>query len=133
MINKKFIEREGVFFAALVVFSIIIFGLHSYLFSHFFEDTIVTISLWSIYTFHFITVFLVFTIANFVAERNIGHVFVVFMGATLLKMVLAIVFLLPVLLKEVPNATADVLNFFIPYFVFLAFEVVSVVLLMKRK
>jgi hypothetical protein len=48
------------------------------------------------------------------------------MGATLFKMVLAIVFLLPVLLNTVPNAQADVFNFFIPYFLYLAFEIVNI-------
>ncbi|HZH69909.1 MAG TPA: hypothetical protein VFD80_05630, partial [Flavobacteriaceae bacterium] len=60
-------------------------------------------------------------------------VFVAFMAATLVKMLLALVFLLPVLINKGPNPTADVLNFFIPYFVFLAFEVFTVGYVLMRK
>jgi hypothetical protein len=53
------------------------------------------------------------------------------MGATLFKMILCLVFLLPVLLNPNENATLEVFNFFIPYFLFLAFEIVNIIRFLK--
>jgi hypothetical protein len=55
------------------------------------------------------------------------------MGATLAKMILALVFLLPVLIGETENAKTEVLNFFIPYFIYLAFEVTLILGLLREK
>lgn len=48
------------------------------------------------------------------------------MASTLLKMILVIVFLLPLLMIEVKDKKPDVFNFFIAYFLFLIFEVYSI-------
>jgi hypothetical protein len=53
------------------------------------------------------------------------------MGLTLLKMILAVLFLLPLLFSDFENKQADVFNFFIPYFLFLAFEILSVLRILK--
>jgi len=55
------------------------------------------------------------------------------MGFTLLKMILAIVFLLPVFLSETENKQPDVFNFFIPYFLYLFFEVYSLTTFLQKK
>lgn len=56
-----------------------------------------------------------------------------FMVGTLIKMVLALVFLLPLFLKKSDTKTLEALNFFIPYFLFLAFEIFSINTFLLRK
>lgn len=131
--NNTFLRREVVFLLALALFSLLVFGIHWYIIYHFFEDKQLTLPLWTIYAFHFITVFIVYSVVNFKASAKNGEVFSLFMGATLLKMILAIVFMLPVLLNEVPDAQTDVFNFFIPYFLFLAFEVGNITIFLRGK
>lgn len=131
--NNSFLKRQAIFVMVALFLSFLLFAIHWYVTYHFFESVELTLPLWSIYTFHFITVLIVYTLSNYKASKNKSQVFTFFMGATLVKMVLAIVFLLPVLLQKVPNATTDVLNFFIPYFLFLAFEIVSVVRFLKSE
>src|SRR5690554_4943858 len=133
MITRKFIKHTAAFFAVLVLFSLLLLGIHAYIIHHFFSDKIFSLPLWSIYLFHFTTVFIVFGISSWMATTQPGKVFTVFMAATLVKMLLALVFLLPILINKGPSPTADVLNFFIPYFVFLALEVFSVVYFLMRK
>lgn len=133
MINQKFIKHSATIFAVLVLLSLLLLGIHAYVLHHFFSDKLFSLPLWSIYLFHFITVFIVVGISNWMAIFKPDKVFVAFMAATLVKMLLALVFLLPLLINKGPNPTADVLNFFIPYFVFLAFEVFTVGYVLMRK
>jgi hypothetical protein len=69
---------------------------------------------------------LLYTIINYKYSKDKTTVFNVFMISTLLKMVLVIVFLLPLVMGEVKDKKPDVFNFFIAYFIFLIFEVYSI-------
>jgi hypothetical protein len=69
---------------------------------------------------------LLYTIINYKYSKDKTTVFNVFMISTLLKMVLVIVFLLPLLMGEVKDKKPDFFNFFIAYFLFLIFEVYSI-------
>lgn len=129
--NPIFIKREIQFLVMLLVFTFLLFVIHWYIFFHFFSDIALVLPLWTIYGFHFITVFLVYSIINFMESRGNKQVFILFMGATLFKMILTIVFLLPILLQPNDNATLEVFNFFIPYFLYLAFEIVQITYFLK--
>ena len=131
--NNSFLRRQAIFVMVVLFLSFLLFAIHWYVIYHFFESVELTLPLWSIYIFHFITVLIVYTLSNYKASKDKSQVFAFFMGATLVKMILAIVFLLPVLLQKVPNATADVLNFFIPYFLFLVFEILSILRFLKSE
>ena len=61
------------------------------------------------------------------------EVFNYFMIGTMIKMILALVFLLPVFLSDIETKRPDVFNFFIPYFIFLAFEVFIITRLLNQK
>jgi hypothetical protein len=47
-------------------------------------------------------------------------------------MILAIMFLLPILLSDFENKQPDVFNFFIPYFLFLFFEVFALTRFLQK-
>tara|TARA_R110002072_G_scaffold235697_9_gene393410 strand:+ start:4434 stop:4832 length:399 start_codon:yes stop_codon:yes gene_type:complete len=131
--NPLFLKREVTFVMLLLLFTLLLFAIHWYISFHFFEDVELILPLYAIYGFHFITVLIVYTIVNFKHAAGKTQIFPLFMGATLLKMILCIVFLLPVLLKPNENAILEVFNFFIPYFLYLAFEIVNITLFLKEK
>lgn len=129
--NPTFIKREVNFLILLLAFSLLLFAVHWYIVFHFFSDIVLVLPLWTVYAFHFITVSIVYTIINYKFSNGNKQVFFLFMGATLLKMILTLVFLLPVLLNPNENATLEVFNFFIPYFLYLAFEIVNITFFLK--
>jgi len=129
----NFLKRELKFGLFLFFFTLLLFGVHWYVDFYFVEEISYIIPLYFIYIFNFITVLIVYTLINYKYEKDQSQVFVYFMAATLVKMILAIVFLLPVLLGETEHAKTEVLNFFIPYFIYLGYEVVSISGLLSKK
>jgi len=127
-----FKKRQLDFLFKIVLFTIVIYGIHSYLFHNFFEVTLF-FPIWHIYVFLFLITFLIFTIINYRYSNGNTAVFNPFLIATLLKMLIAIIFLLPLLLSNLENKKIDVLNFFIPYFIFLFFEVFSINTFLQKK
>jgi hypothetical protein len=99
---------------------------------YFATKTIFFFPIWHIYLFNFITTVLFYTIVNYKYSKDKTTVFNTFMAGTLLKIVLVIVFLLPLLIGEVKDKKLDVFNFFIVYFLFLIFEVYSIVKFLQK-
>jgi len=130
--NPVFISRQLSFLIQNVVVTLILLGIHSYLLSHF-ESITHMIPLWQIYVFHFVVTTLVYSVINFQYSKGKTEIFNLFMGFTLLKMILAIVFLLPVILSDMEKKQPDVFNFFIPYFLYLFFEVYSLTSFLQKK
>lgn len=130
--NPTFKAREITFLIQNAIVTLILFGIHSYLLSHFADNLSFIIPLWQIYTFHFVVTTLLFTVINYKYSNGKKEIFNTFMGFTLLKMLLAIVFLLPVFLSEIENRQPDVFNFFIPYFLYLFFEVYSLARFLQK-
>lgn len=124
--NEVFKKRQLSFLLKLGLLSLLLFGVHLYLFQSFFADSATFFLIWQIYLFHFTTVLLIYSVINYKFSNGTTVVFNYFMIGTLLKMILSFLFLLPFLLSDFESKKPDVLNFFIPYFIFLAFEVFSV-------
>ena len=131
--NSIFKKRQGYFLIQLVIISFLIFGIHSYLLYYFATDISFFFPLWHIYLFHFIITALIFTAINYKYVKENTNIFDVFMMGTLSKMIITIIFLLPLLLSDFEEKKPDVINFFIPYFLFLAFEVYSLTALLNKK
>ena len=130
--NSVFKSRQLDFLLKIVLFTLIIGGAHSYL-SYYFVDTNLFFAIWQIYLFLFVVTFLVFTVINYRYSNGKTTIFNLFLGATVLKMILAIIFLLPLLLSDIENKKIDVINFFIPYFLFLFFEVFTINTFLQKK
>lgn len=81
----------------------------------------------SIYAFHFIASLLVYLVVLWVHENFKDKAGFAFMALGLLKTLAALIFLLPLLLGDSQNKFADLMAFFIPYFLFLIFETLFVV------
>ncbi len=118
-------KKMKTFLANLAVFSILLFGLHAYLIHQFF-DGILKIPIWAIYLFNAGMVFLVYFTLLRQVEKGQTKVLYYFIALTLGKMILAILFLSPLFLLENNDIELEVINFFAPYFLYLAFEIVHI-------
>jgi hypothetical protein len=130
--NELFVKRQLNFLIQLLGLSALLFGAHSYLNYHFAKDIVLFFPLWHIYVFHFMTVLLIYSFINYRDSIGKTEVFNVFMLGMLLKMILVIVFLLPWLLSKPDQQGYDLMNFFVPYFILLAFEVYSVTKFLQK-
>ena len=130
---QTFKSRQISFIIQNVVFTIFLFLAHRYLLSYFAENRSFFFPVWQIYMFHFIITTALYTIINYKYSKGKTDIFNTFMLSTFLKMVLAILFLLPLLLSEMDNKQPDVFNFFIPYFLYLFFEVFSLTKFLNKR
>lgn len=88
---------------------------------------------YAIYLFHFTATLLIYVLLVFVHNRLDDKTGFAFMGASLIKMMAAVVFLLPVLINNSGYALLNIVSFFIPYFLFLIFETYYAVKLINVK
>src|SRR5690606_31443308 len=131
--NPAFKSRQLSFLVQNIVLTLVLLGIHSYLLSHFVDSIIYIIPIWQIYIFHFAVTTILYSVINYQYSRGKTEIFNLFMGFTFLKMILSIVFLLPVLLSDSENKQPEVFNFFIPYFLYLFFEVYSLTSFLQKK
>ncbi|TVZ56342.1 hypothetical protein OD91_1627 [Lutibacter sp. Hel_I_33_5] len=131
--NPDFVKRQVSFLIQLIIVAGLLLAVHSYLLHHFASKTAFFFPLWQIYVFHIVITYLLYSLINNKYSHGKTEIFNVFMIGTLLKMVFVILFLLPLLLSEVKNKQPDVFNFFIPYFLLLAFEVFSITKFLQKK
>ncbi|WP_299883752.1 hypothetical protein [uncultured Lacinutrix sp.] len=131
--NDLFKKREANFLIQLIVISALLFGIHSYLNYHFAKEVLLFFPLWHIYLFHIITIAIIYSLINYRDSIGKKEVFNTFILGMLLKMILVMVFLLPWILSKPEQKGYDLANFFIPYFLFLAFEVYSVTRFLQKK
>lgn len=124
--SSTFQSRQISYITQGSLLMIVAFFVHSYLLHYFATKNVFFFPIWHIYLFNFVTTALLYTIVNYKYSKDKTTVFNTFMLSTLLKMLLAIVFLLPLLMGEVKDKKPDVFNFFIIYFLFLMFEVYSI-------
>ncbi len=131
--NNTFIKRQITFLIQTLTLSLILYGIHWYLLFHFAQDIKLFFPLWQVYTFHFIVTALLFSVINYRYSFGKTDVFNFFMITTLIKMTLAILFLLPLLLSDFEKKQPDIFNFFIPYFIYLFFEVYSLTQFLQKR
>lgn len=115
----------------LIGFSSLLFLTHCYLLSHWFTGTLF-FPLWTIYCFHTILVFSVYAILRYNLDYRPKDIFKYFMVLTLVKMILAVVFFIPFFRKETSHEQLEVINFFVPYFLFLFFEIFALNKLLQK-
>lgn len=113
------------FILKLFAFSALLAGIHYYIFYIFFSEILLYLPLWVIYLFNAALVLIVYVVISYQVSKGNENSYRLFLLLTLAKMALAIVFLLPLFAGKSSNAVIEVINFFIPYFLFLAFEIFS--------
>ena len=127
-------NKDGVqFIVGLIAITALLCGVHYYIFLNFFADLKLYFPIWSIYAFNAGLVLIVFLIISFKVSNGSKNAFNIFLGLTSVKMVLAILFLLPLFFGKSEHMKVETFNFFIPYFVYLAFEIVSISKFLKKQ
>lgn len=103
----------------------VLLAIHYYIFLNFFDDLQLYLPIWSIYVFNAVLVLAVFGIVWYQVSKGSQKAYQIFLSLTGVKMLLALIFLLPIFMGKSAHPQAEVINFFLPYFCFLAFEIVA--------
>ena len=119
--NKGFIN----FLIGLLILTGVLCLTHYYVFYMFFADIDLFLPIWSIYIFNFILVISIFGFLRYKVNHGAKNGYILFSFLTLLKMVLALVFLSPLFFDKSNHTITEVFNFFIPYFIYLIYEIYS--------
>jgi hypothetical protein len=127
-VNKEIKE----FIIKLIIFAVILCGIHYFIFQILFPEMLLFIPIWTIYLFNTVLVLTVFCYLNYKVGKGSTKGYTIFLVLTLIKMALALVFLLPLFVGKSDNSVAEVINFFIPYFIFLTFEIIYLNNLLKN-
>lgn len=117
----------------LLGFSLLLCAIHYYILFIFFADIVLFLPIWSIYLFNSILVLIVFLIMSFMKLKDSDKLYNTFLMVTLAKMGLVIVFLLPLFAGKSEHSRIEVVNFFIPYFFFLVFEIKVISKFLKKE
>lgn len=126
--KQKLLDFLKIYLPFVVVLFVI-----QYLVVNYALDVELYYSTWSIYTFHLFASFFMYATVLFVHltfSEKTGFAFIAF---SFLKMLAALLFLLPMLLSDSPSKFTDMIVFFIPYFLFLIFETGFVVKIINEK
>lgn len=121
------------FLTRLIPFTTILFLIQFFLTRFLLNSEAMFYPVYAIYLFHFFSTFLIYWALLFIHHNFQDKTGFAFMGASLLKMMAAVVFLLPVLLNNTGYAFTNIFSFFIPYFLFLVFETFCAVKLINVK
>lgn len=125
---KKIFQNPYISILLFSIFIIVVHWVIDYVFS------IVTYySLVSIYLFHVISALAVAGITQLVYSNFKDQAGLAFMATSLVKMLAAILFLLPGFISDDKPNFSNILNFFVPYFLFLIFEAIQVIKLINPK
>ena len=105
------------------IYCLVLYTLHSFLFATYFPEKELYFPLWAIYLFNGALVLAVYLIIMFAVSRGYDKPYNIFLGLTVVKMLLAIIFLSPLVAGKSPDAVTETLNFFAPYFLLLVCEI----------
>lgn len=129
---EVFKKRQVSFLLQLIVLTLVLLVTHSYLHHYFSNSNVLFFPIWQLYAFHVFVTTATYSIINYKYSFGQKEIFNLFMGMTLLKMILSILFLLPLFLSDFEAKRADIFNFFVPYFFFLFFEIFSLTKLLQN-
>ncbi|MAR98860.1 MAG: hypothetical protein CMP80_07020 [Formosa sp.] len=129
---EVFKKRQVSFLLQLIVITLVLLVTHSYLHHYFSNSNPLFFPIWQVYAFHVFVTTAIYGIINYKYSFGQKVIFNLFMGMTLLKMILSILFLLPLFLSDFEAKRADIFNFFVPYFFFLFFEIFSLTKLLQN-
>lgn len=125
-------EKLSPFLKSFIPFSVLLFAIQFALVNYLFETNLFYSTI-SIFAFHILATLIIYVFLVYVHENFKDKTGFAFMGASLLKMLGAVLFLLPMMLSNTEEPFQDMIAFFIPYFLFLIFETIYAVRLINIK
>ncbi|KIO51171.1 membrane protein [Flavobacterium hibernum] len=121
------------FLKYFIPFSVVLFVAQYFAMQALSDKLVFFYSAWSIYTFNIVATFLVYLFLIFVNKNFDTYTGFAFLGASFFRMMLAIIFLIPLIKGKVKDPIIDLSTFFIPYFLFLLFETYFTIRLINRR
>ncbi|AXG69032.1 hypothetical protein KORDIASMS9_01251 [Kordia sp. SMS9] len=115
------------------IFTISLFAIHQVLHSWVLTEMAFFYNPWSIHLFLFLITFLLYVGVAYIKTIFKDKAALVFLGGSFLKMLAAILFLVPYFKNRDYFNIENILAFFIPYFLYLAFEAFYVLKLINQK
>lgn len=112
----------GKFLIQLAIFTVVFYGIQTYVTLRSFPNTPFYFETWEIYGFQFITVAALIYFLNRVNSSKPKNVLSAYLILSMLKMGAALLFLLPLFLDNTISAKPAVFSFFIAFFIFLFLE-----------
>ena len=106
----------------ILMVALVLIAIHQYLIFQFFDGQLV-IPVWLIHVFNAALVMIMYLVLLKQVRSGQKKIMYLFFGLTLLKMLLILVFLSPLVLKDAEYMQLEIINFFIPYFLYLALEI----------
>lgn len=128
MKQKSFISLAGL----LLAISVLLFFVQNSIVNWLSDESIFYYPVWKIYIFHFFVTLFIFSLLYYVGKVIPKYIGFTFMGFILLKMIAALVFLLPLIKMKDVSKIPDFSSFFIPYFIFLFFEILLTMKILKH-
>lgn len=125
-------ERLRDFLKVLVPFSLVLYAVQYLLLDQVFPIELFY-PVWVIYLFLVLTTLGIFAVLVFVQKNFSDKTGFAFMGLSLFKMFLAIVFLLPLMLSKNTSPFSNIMAFFIPYFFYLTLETWYAIKLLNKQ
>lgn len=113
-----------------LAFAAVIFGAHYFIAEAFFTREFFY-PVWQIHLFLFAATLIILVLMQLVHKSFPDKTGFAFMAFSILKIAFSVLFFIPLMQADVPKPEADVLNFFVPYFLYLTFEAVSAVRLIN--
>ena len=120
------------FLKYFIPFSIILFGFQYYIMDSLSEKYNFFYEAWSIYLFNIAATFVVYLLLIYIHKNVPTYTGFTFLGASFFRMMLAIIFLIPLIKGDVKSPIVDLSTFFIPYFLFLLFETYFTIRLINK-
>jgi uncharacterized membrane protein YadS len=121
--NKANLEFGfGKFTIQLAIFTVVLFSIHNFIILPYLSAYYFYFETWKIYIFHFVSVTALIYFLKHRSTLKPDKVFNTFVILSILKMIAAVVFLLPLFFNKDIDSKASVFSFFIPYFIFLLLE-----------
>lgn len=121
------------FLKYLIPFSIVLFLAQYAVVENVFQKIPFFYSTWSIYTFLFFVTLIPYIFLLYVHQNFPEKTGFTFMGMGLLKMMAAVIFLIPMIQSDVIDRIPDVAAFFIPYFLLLFFDTFFAIRLINKE
>jgi hypothetical protein len=126
-------KKEFQFIVYFLFFIFFIGAIQHYVIRFLFPDLKFYYATIQIYIFQLIATFVVCTFVFYVNKVFFDKTGFAFIAATFIKMMACILFLFPFIQSDINNKVPDVIMFFIPYFIFLLFDTIFAVRLMKEQ
>ena len=123
-------------FASMLLFSIVLYGIHKFLFFQFLAQSLQSKFIYSLellYGFFFMASVLIVSILIVIRKKNLDNVGFTFLFLTVTKMGIAFFFMQSILKSKGIHQPTEKMNFFAIFILFLAIETVVAVRILNNK